>query len=81
MGKQTFRQRYLAMGFERSPADDEMTKEDTWALAQQLGCPADAVQVIDLEDWRRQDETFGRETRRLVQRAKAMNAREKRQDD
>ena len=74
MTRMTLRQRYLDT-FGRRPYDEDAMNDETWALAQQLGCPPDAVQVVDLDDWRRQDESFARETRKLVQRAKAMNAR------
>ena len=53
----------------------EKTAERTSVLAQELGVPADAVQIIRLEDWAREDESFDRETRRLVQIAKAWSKR------
>ena len=52
------------------PEPPELCREhknrSTLELSQVLGVPPSAVQVIDADKWRREDETFARETRRLV---------------
>ena len=59
----------------RDYPDKEQRNKRTAELAQMLGVPPDAVQVIDLERWRAQDESFKRETRRLMARARKMKER------
>ena len=52
-------------------------EHDEFHLAcSKLDAAPDGVQVIRLDDWRRQDETFDRETRRMVQRVREQQERD-----
>ena len=51
--------------------DKEKNDRQMYWLSQELGVPVTAVQMVDINDWNREDDSFARETRKMVADIKA----------